>query len=387
MSPTLQTYSRLVLIALLILTGCSSVNDQPAPQSTVSGTVLTSDSSAVPDAVVEAITNAGSISSTDTTDVNGRFSFQQLSNESLISQIRVTHAEYGTFSQSVSSQGGDVSITLSHHDSCCGVIAVSAMSNGDALNDYTVTVHRDGHRIAHRSVHHGSTSIHHLCEGEYVVAVSKEGFHSSLDTVSLAECDSVLSEISLEPIVTNPHDSCCSNSAVITVVDSSSDASIAGAVIHVMKDGHQMQAVPTNHNGQATINHLCEGTYQLLVSSSGFATKTSEITIGCDEDASLEVALVSIHHDKCCSGSIALRVFHAGHSHMNIESATVTLTQGHETIATTMTGTNGIASFDSLCEDTAYTLTVSIHGYHTETIHFTPHDCQPTSHSVGLRPQ
>ena len=72
---------------------------------------------------------------------------------------------------------------------------------------------------------------------------------------------------------------------------------------------------------------------------------------------------------------------------MNIESATVTLTQGHETIATTITGTDGIAVFDSLCEDTAYTLTVSIHGYHTETIHFTPHDCEPTSHSLGLRPQ
>lgn len=378
----------LLVFLPLVLAGCSSVNDQNPSTTVVSGFIRTDDSSAVPDALVEALSSDGAVFALDSTDADGEFRFTGMPATTSITQIRVTHAEYGKALQPVTSGSQNyVLVTLSHHDSCCGSVTVNAVANGSVLNGVGVTLHKGGHRIAHRTANHGSTTMSHLCEGEYIITVSKAGFHPSLDTLTISGCDSLVTTITLQAVSANPHDSCCSNSASVTIVDSANSEWLPGAVVHVLKDGHQIQAVPTDHNGNATINHLCEGTYKLQVSSPGFVTKTMDLIIDCDEQATIEIPLVSNHPAPCCSGSLNLTVTHEGHAGMNIDSATVTLQRGHETIAQSVTGADGIASFTSLCEDTPYTLSVSAHGYNSESITFTTADCAAQSHSISLRPQ
>jgi hypothetical protein len=393
--PRIRKYP-LFLYVLLCLSACTGVNTQePAQSITISGTLLDADSSAVPDAVVTAISSTGITLALDSTDVQGTFTLSGLPSTVEGLSLRVEHPAYSNTTASyesliAKSSPSQFSILLSHHDSCCGTLSVSGVSGGAGVDGISVTIHKDGHRIAHRSTNHSeAASFHHLCEGEYIISVAKDGYHIGYDTVNITGCDSITSTVTLSHKDNPPHDSCCANTASITVIDSASQLPLHGSAIRLTKDGHLVTSVSADHSGAANLNHLCEGDYQLEVTSNGYVHKTVNLVIACEESAQITVQLASNHTipDTCCSGLLLVRAFHAGHSTMNIDQATVTISSGHQTIASALTGSDGIASFDSLCNLTDYTITILKHGYHAKTISFRSEHCDVTTYDIELEPQ
>lgn len=361
----------------------------------VSGTIQNQEGYAVPDAIVSVSSAQNKVVALDTTDLMGAFTLNGLPQDLAGLTLQVSHPDY-QFNPTdlktivASNSGTNFPITLGYHDSCCGTIVVQVSSGGTLLHGATVTLSVSGHHVVSTySNVHGEAIFHHVCEHDYTIDVSAHGYHSGESTITMSHCDTDTVSIALETVQSTPHDSCCSGVLTVTAIDSATGHAIAGATIHIAISG-TTHSITADAHGIATFNHLCEGHYTIDVSSDPHY-HSAEITesLGCNDTEAVSIYLspVSQHSsDSCCTATLSLFVSDVNHPHVGLDSVSVTVTSGHNTIASGHTDSNGNYSLNGLCGHLTYTISLSREGYHSNSITLSTDSCHEYQQSAALHP-
>ncbi|MFN3305981.1 MAG: carboxypeptidase regulatory-like domain-containing protein, partial [Candidatus Kapaibacteriota bacterium] len=239
-------------------------------------------------------------------------------------------------------------LQLAKLDSCCnGSIKIIAKNNEEQpLVQANVSILKDGKKLGNNSTNNdGFVVFQKLCEGKYILIISKEGYKSIEFNVELG-CNE-------EKVVTkflnrDGKDTCCNGVAIIRVKNLSDSSIINGASVKMWKNGQIINKATTSE-GIANFKNICSGEYCFSIFKDGFRTAEFSLTFECDDTVDVTKFLVSELKDTCCKGKV---IFYIKDSTNNepIKNTEVKLWKGNQKVASQTTNENGRVVFENLCE-------------------------------------
>ncbi len=249
----------------------------------------------------------------------------------------------------------EIEKSLTPKDSCCkGIIKIHPQDaeSGAALNGATVKLWLNGTLLKTATVVNGVAGFDGLCEGKYGVDIIATGYKSIEFAVELG-CNKT---VELEKALTKI-DTCCKGIIKIYPQDSETGEAINGATVKLWKGG-AIYRTATVTNRKAVFDGLCDETYGVSITASGYKTIEFNVELGCNKTVELEKAMTKV--DSCCKGIIKIypQDSETGEA---INGAIVRLWK-NGTLYRTATVTNGKAAFDGLCEG-KYGVDVTASGY------------------------
>jgi len=269
-------------------------------------------------------------------------------------------------------------------DTCChGSLRILLKDvNGNNVIGVSVKLTRSGMENRVKTSTADGVAFEELCLGEYGVRVSKDGF-KVLEFGIVMGCNE--DKVITKTLESESVDSCCHGLATITVRDSASGNPLQNATLKLWKGSTIKEIVTTNANGVATVDGLCEGTYQFSVIREGYKGQEFNFTMGCNNQYSRTVYLVEKTVEPCCTAILKVRTIDSV-SQAWINGVTVTITQNGNQIATGVTGPEGWYGKEGLCAPATYTVTFSMTGYVTKSFDFYFNECKKIQETIQLAP-
>jgi hypothetical protein len=269
-------------------------------------------------------------------------------------------------------------------DSCCGgsiTLYVRDSASNELLNSGTASLWQGSTQLQMRTI--ASTGIHfeHLCQGTYQLSLGREGYAHIEFNVEVG-CNEA---VSVTRLLAQAHqtDSCCNGVVELSLHDSTTNAAIAGATVHLYISGSLLHTATTNDDGGVRFASLCNGNYRMTINKSGYGERVIEFELGCSGTRGFSAKLLAVSHDTCCNAIMQVHVLDSLHS-TNLEGATVTIRYHDVTIDHGTTNADGSWAADGLCGSRIYVVTISKDGYNTKSINWTFTDCRTYSETFRL---
>ncbi len=192
----------------------------------------------------------------------------------------------------------------------------------------------------------GAYLLNNLTAGVYQVRVSAAGFSSQLAGVSLSPGDVKNLSFSLSALP---------GTVSGTIADEQTSADIANSSVKlVTNEGIIVRSTLTDSNGEYTLASIPPGSYVLVVSAEGYASKTIGIQVSAGSTTQADLSLAAL------AGVLSGTVTNTGLS--PIANATVTVWKGTVPIAHALTDSTGGFLFPHLAPD-SYFVTVGADTY------------------------
>jgi uncharacterized surface anchored protein len=274
-------------------------------------------------------------------------------------------------------------------DTCCNgradIIPRDSATNA-LLNGATVRLYKGATLIGTATTTNGHTVFEHLCTGSYSASITKDGY-KHIEFEFTITCNQ---HVELTRTLAAEHqnaDTCCHG--VITVIDrdSTTNAVIGNASVHLSKNGAVVGSGTTNANGSVGFDGLCEGTYVINVSRDGYHSREVSVTITCNQH--LETTVKMLHNDTtCCNSVFRLRVKDSTVADGGwLSGVTVAITRGNDTIVTGTTNGDGLYVREGICGNATYTVTFRKEHYHLKTVTFTLTACRTLEETIRIVPE
>ncbi|MES2765866.1 MAG: carboxypeptidase regulatory-like domain-containing protein [Bacteroidota bacterium] len=158
-------------------------------------------------------------------------------------------------------------------------------------------------------------------------------------------------------------DSACGKINVI-VRDSADGSVMNGVEIKVRREGRQLKKVYTNANGNALINYVPQGTFNLRFAKDGYKVLEPNVTVGgnCDSvNVLIWMNRTMSNGDTCCNGKIILYTKDST-TNSAIQNATIKLWLGNVLKQTKTSNQDGRIIFEDLCPGD-YSISMNREGY------------------------
>jgi hypothetical protein len=188
-------------------------------------------------------------------------------------------------------------------DTCChGHLAVHVVdANGNPVAGAPVTlIGSDGKTHQAKSDANGNAMFDGLCDGQYKLTVAAANSPQGGTTVGVEMGCNDKKEVKLvtagtpPPPPPPPQDSCCNGVLTVHVVDANGNP-VAGAPVTIRSSGGQVFTVPSNANGDAVFEHLCNGAYAVTTTtqsaSGGSVSGSTSVSMGCNDKADTKLVL------------------------------------------------------------------------------------------------
>jgi hypothetical protein len=273
-------------------------------------------------------------------------------------------------------------------DSCCnGLIRIVAKnSNGEIISGAKVRLWRGNTMIKQETMHDGVTWSG-LCEGNYSISISAEGYTGQEFSFELGCNDTLDTFNKTLAAIQHNDDSCCNGVLYLIVNKDGTDQKVGGATVKLWKSGQVYKTGTTNDNGLVKLEGICEGTYGVSILREGYATKEFDgVQFGCNDTLELHKAIVANGSD-CCTGILKLRIKDSTDSSY-LTGATCKIYKNGVLLETFTSGAEGWAMVDGLCGgNITYAVVISKDGYHSKEMHFTYTDCVTKQETVWLIPE
>lgn len=137
---------------------------------------------------------------------------------------------------------------------------VKLYQNGVLIKEGTVTQNNE------------PLTLSSLCEGNYSVAITADGYNGVETNVSVS-CGTP-ANVS-KTLTKKPADSCCTSTLKFRVMDKSNSQLISGATVKIMIDNTVIESGTTNGDGVWTSSQLCNKTYKIVITASGYIDLTT----------------------------------------------------------------------------------------------------------------
>ncbi|MBS1913231.1 MAG: carboxypeptidase regulatory-like domain-containing protein [Bacteroidetes bacterium] len=266
-----------------------------------------------------------------------------------------THLEAGMHANGDNQHGAD---------SCCrGYLRIIPKdSNGVNLSGATVRITKTGMN-PRTLVSNGDGAIfHEMCDGTYVVHITKDGYRPIEFTVTLHCNDSVVTDRRMDHVPANNNDSCCNGRLQVNTHDSTTNANVNGASVVLRKAG-VVVGTATSAEGHVVFEHLCTGDYTVVIEKDGYVRQEFTVHLDCNGHVEVTRSLAPSggNQDTCCHGRITVTVRDSV-TNAVLANTTVRIWKNGTLIATRTTDANGHAVFENLCAGT-YAFDFSHDGY------------------------
>ena len=276
--------------------------------------------------------------------------------------------------------------SLGGHDSCCnGQISILAKnSGGQIIEGAKVKLWKGGTFLKQETMHDGVTWSG-LCEGNYSISISAEGYAGKEFSFELG-CNDTL-ETFVKTLDANSHndDSCCHGVLYLVVNKDGSDLKVNGATVKLWKNGQIYKTGTTNDHGLVKLEGICEGTYGVSIIREGYAGKEFDgVEFGCNDTLELHKAIVANGGGgDCCTAALKLRVKDSTNMDY-LQGATVKIYKNNDLLATVESGAEGWAIKEGLCGNSTYHVVISKDGYHSKEFNFTYTECKILQETIWL---
>lgn len=248
---------------------------------------------------------------------------------------------------------------------CCdGVVRITIESDGDPLEGVKILLRKDGKAIEDpRTDSQGRVVIDGLCEGNYSVLATKEGYES-IEWELEVDCDK-----EYETVKEMEEKDCCEGVIELKIQDKDG-SNLDSAYVEIKKNGKREGYAATYSDGIAKFENLCDGNYTIIIERSGYETLQYEIELGCNEKY---VSTKKLESKDCCEAIMKSKVYDKDTEEV-IEGAIVVYKLKGETIADGETNSDGHFSEDGLCLGT-YEIIIEKDGYKTLTVEWKIEEC------------
>lgn len=244
-------------------------------------------------------------------------------------------------------------------DVCCNAVVtvIPKDSLGNVLNGASVKIYQSGKEGIIKKVENGKAVFEGLCEGEYIVLISKDGYSNYSDVV-LAKCDAPKTfEATLKS-----NSKCCNGSIKVKLLDDSTSSYLVGAYIKLMLGGSIIEKKTTT-NDRTIFTNLCEGEkYSLYMYKDGYTTVEYAFTVKCNEVVEVEKRLMK--NAECCSAVMKF-VVKDDSTNTSIANAKCEILLDGKVLKSGNTSTDGYVIIGDMCKKN-YTIKISKDGYKTK---------------------
>jgi uncharacterized surface anchored protein len=248
-------------------------------------------------------------------------------------------------------------------DSCCNgkiFITVKDSATNSALSGVKGYLSQGGTHVAGvYSDSQGAILFKDLCPGDYTVNLYKSGYNTGTLNFTLACNDSTGADVTLS---SQPQkDSCCNGILKVFLIDKSTGKAPTKSVsVNLVQNGKVVQT--QTGSAYAYFSKICDGTYQVHITSSNYETLKFDYTSHCNGmDTTTKYLTPTQHSDTCCKGVIDI-IFKDADTKAAIKGASIYLYLGGTKIGILTTDANGEVHFTGVCEGD-YTIKSILNGY------------------------
>jgi 5-hydroxyisourate hydrolase-like protein (transthyretin family) len=328
------------------------------------GTFKLSDSSKLSDVVIKIYRSGTLIKKGNTYD--GKLTFTNVCPGDYI--IQYNKQNYSASNDSISINSSDTVYIHKYFeqlepDSCCNgkiVISIKDSAANSALSGVkTYLSDANGHVNYTYSDSLGIATLTGICPGDYKVNFYKSGYNSQSLTFNMNCNDSAGANVILA--ATPKADSCCNGALKVFLIDKITGKSPANKVsVNLLQNGKVLQT--QSSNVYAFFSKLCEGSYQIHITSSYYETLTFDYTSHCNaQDTTTKFLTPTQSGDSCCHGIINI-TYKDSASQAALKGVGVYLYQGSAKIAAQSTDAHGNVAFTGICQGD-FTVKSSLSGY------------------------
>ncbi len=246
--------------------------------------------------------------------------------------------------------GEDRSITrsLKDKDECCkGILRlkVTDSESGEAIANARVAIWRDGKVLEDpRSNEDGDVIIDGLCEGNYELEITAEGYQKREYKIEMG-CDE---DKSIERSLEAGEGECCKGSIRIVVKNKDNGEPLRNALVRLWQNEKILIEARTNGDGVVEFGEICEGNYFLDVLHEEFKGSEFPIEMGCNKEFRETVQLAP-RDEECCDGSLRI-VIRDANTEKPIKNAKVILWQEGKAVKDARSNENGVVEIGGICE-------------------------------------
>ncbi|MGA2295955.1 MAG: carboxypeptidase regulatory-like domain-containing protein [FCB group bacterium] len=237
-------------------------------------------------------------------------------------------------------------------DTCCkGVITfnVTDSTTGKPLSHVTVDLWKGNTKLSEYITGDlGTVNFKQICEGEYKISASKDGYHAIDFTFTMGCNDNKTFNKAM--LSSGNNDSCCNGVITFNVKDSTTGNPLGQVLVKLYKSGTFLCQYTTGDNGQIIFNHICPGNYKILGDKDGYKELAFEFTMGCNDNQTFNKVMAKNQNssDSCCNGQYKI-IPRDKSTNEVLNGAVVKIYQGDKLLATE-TVENGYALFTKLCK-------------------------------------
>ena len=270
--------------------------------------------------------------------------------------------------------------TLSSEDSCCnGVVKVIVKNNnGTRLTPATVRLWKGGTKLSSYTTNNDGVVIFtKLCEGNYAIDVSKDGY-TGVEFSFTMTCDDTLTYE--KTLTANQQDTCC-NGVVKFIFRTEGGEALANTGVKMTRNGSVVRSGNAGSDGTITFRELCNGTYAIRVARDGYKVQEFNLTLDCNDTVEVERTLV---RDTCCTGVLQLHVIDDS-TGTAINEARIEVRRDGSMFTDGYTNNEGNFGRENICAPSTYSVRISKDGYTTREFTFTYTGCTSKSETIRLR--
>jgi hypothetical protein len=311
--------------------------------------------------------------STKSTEL-GYANFEQLCQGNY--QFSVSATGYTSFEYNFE-QGCNVSWELTkamkkvESDTCClgkAKIIIKDDATGDVIKNATVKLWKGGQLIATKNTEAGYAMFEQLCQATYGVNVTAEGY-TGFEFSFQQGCNQTQEIVKT---MKKTSDTCCLGKSKITIKDYSSGEVIKYATVKLWK-GSQLISTKTTSLGYVNFEQLCQTTYGVSVTASGYTGFEFNFEQGCNQTQ--EIVKTMKRLDSCDVAVIRI-VARDKVDNTVIAGAHVVVKRNGTVVAEGNTNAEGGFGKENLHAPAEYQITVSKDGYEGTTFEMKFTECK-----------
>lgn len=358
----------LIILAILGLFVSCKNNEQPNKPNeftiNYSAIILNQDNEPIVNAIASIVNlNNTQTIATDTSDTDGKISFENIKVATDDLKMIISHNSYKTKIIKYNDWGKESSNKIfldKKEDDCCGKIEVKVINqDGKDLEGVLVQVRQEMKELQKAKTNSdGIVNFDSLCLEEYELRLSLEGYKVIEKIINVEDCDKTLEIKFTMNKLESEEDTCCKG--VLKFIPKDKDGNVLnGTKIYIKQDGQVIED-PVVKEGKAVVDGLCEGKYTIVYKKDGFKNKEIHIELGCNETKTLDTVLEKEETD-CCKGLV--KVIVKDDNGNLVKNATVRIWKGTDKLEELKTNDKGQVIFDGLCEGGNYSISIITEDY------------------------
>jgi 5-hydroxyisourate hydrolase-like protein (transthyretin family) len=308
----------------------------------------------------------GTLLSTKTVE-NGYAIFEKLCDG--IYRLSITKDGYNgvEFSDTLGCNGTQEVVKLMEkkQDSCCkGAIFfnVKDSTTGQPIPNVTLNLWKGSTKLGtYQTNGDGNYTFTLICQGEYQISFSKDGYVSQEFNFTMGCNDTVHFNKLMVPT-----DTCCNGKIKVIPKDKDSQEALNGATVKLLKNG-TLLSTKTVENGYAIFEKLCDGIYRLNITKDGYNGVEFSDTLGCNQTQELVEEMQKKQSDTCCTAILKLKIID-NDTEQPISGAAMKVYIGDNLIKDATSNDEGWATVDGLCYPSTYNVKIMKDGYQTKVL-------------------